>query len=109
MSGTYMAMLAKDTPSPLLPTDSETNVSTGDPEGTDASAAKPERPGAPAGPGAKPGEKPGEKKVAETKIDPEGLIDRVVKLPVNGRVFFCDGKKLWFTSLPERPRTAPTE
>ncbi|MBP5487035.1 MAG: PD40 domain-containing protein [Bacteroidales bacterium] len=97
MSGTYMAMLAKDTPSPLLPTDSETNVSTGDSEGTDASAARPERPGAPAGPGAKPGEKPGEKKVAETKIDPDGLIDRVVKLPISGRVFFCDGKKLWFT------------
>ena len=106
MSGTYMAMLAKDTPSPLLPTDSETNVSTGDPEGTDASAAKPERPGAHAGPGAKPGAPStgstssptaGTAKVAETKIDPEGLIDRVVKLPVNGRVFFCDGKKLWFT------------
>ncbi len=91
MSATYMAMLAKDTPSPLLPNDSESTPA------KEEDKAAPERPGAPAGPGAKPGEKPAEKKVAETKIDPEGLIDRVVKLPVSGRVFFCDGKKLWFT------------
>ena len=94
MSGTYMVMLAKDTPSPLLPSDSETS-----PAKEDEKAA-PGRPGRPDGPGAKPSEKPGdkdEKKVAETKIDPEGLIDRVVKLPVSGRVFFCDGKKVWFT------------
>ena len=90
MSGTYMVMLAKDTPSPLMPYDSETS-----PAKEDEKAA----PGRPGGPGAKPGEKPedkGEKKVAQTKIDPEGLIDRVVKLPVSGRVFFCDGKKVWF-------------
>ena len=91
MSATYMAMLAKDTPSPLLPTDSESVPA------NEEEKAAPERPGGPAGPGAKPGEKPGEKKVAETKIDPEGLIDRVVKLPVSGRVFFCDGKKIWFS------------
>ncbi len=91
MSGTYMVMLAKDTPSPLLPSDSETS-----PAKEDEKAA-PERPGRPDGPGAKPGEKPAEKKVAETKIDPEGLIDRVVRLPFSGRVFFCDGKKVWFT------------
>jgi len=94
MSGTYMVMLAKDTPSPLMPSDSETS-----PAKEDEKAA-PERPGRPDGPGAKPGEKPGdkgEKKVAETKIDPDGLIDRVVKLPVSGRVFFSDGKKVWFT------------
>ena len=91
MSGTYMAMLAKDTPSPLLPSDSETSPAKaeekapGRPEGP---AAGPGRPGASAGaPEAKP---------AETKIDPDGLIDRVVKLPISGRVFYSDGKKVWF-------------
>ena len=98
MSATYMAMLAKDTPSPLLPTDSESS-----PAKEDEKAA-PEGPGArPGGPGfggpggPAPGGKPAEKKVEETKIDPEGIIDRVVKLPISGRVFFCDGKKVWFT------------
>ena len=98
MSATYMAMLTKDTPSPLLPTDSESSPAKEDDK------AAPEGPGArPGGPGfggpggPAPGGKPAEKKVEETKIDPEGIIDRVVKLPISGRVFFCDGKKVWFT------------
>ena len=114
MSGTYMAMLAKDTPSPLLPSDSESNP---DSKGDDSSAGPgrfggpggPGGPGRPEGPGAKPGapgDKPAEK-VAETKIDPEGLIDRVVKLPVNGRVFFCDGKKVWFSGGMGGPMGGP--
>ena len=107
MSATYMVMLAKDTPSPLLPSDSETSPSKE--EGPDAASGASTGQGRP-GPGAKPADRPGssagpgtgkgpgaEKKVAETKVDPEGLIDRVVKLPVSGRVFFCDGKKVWFT------------
>ena len=91
MSGTYMAMLAKDTPSPLLPSDSETSPA----------KAEEKAPGRPEGPAAGPG-RPGagagapEAKPAETKIDPDGLIDRVVKLPISGRVFYSDGKKVWF-------------
>ncbi len=104
MSGTYMAMLAKDTPSPLLPSDSESNP---DSKGNDASAS-PGRPGGsgrPEGPGAS-NDKPAEK-VAETRIDPEGLVDRVVKLPVSGRVFFCDGKKVWFSGGAGGPMGGP--
>ena len=106
MSGTYMVMLAKDTPSPLLPTDSESSPAKAE---ENAAPSRPEGPGAPGGfggpggpgmrsgaPGAS-GAKPAEK-VAETKIDPEGLIDRVVKLSLGGgRAFYCDGKKIWFS------------
>lgn len=81
MSGLYMAMLAKDTPSPLLPTDSESSDETDD----DAAAE-----------GRGPAEKK-DKKDVEVKVDPEGLIDRVVKVPVSSaRVIFSDGKKLWY-------------
>ena len=107
MSAPYMVMLAKDTPSPLLPTDSESSpvkeeekAAPGRPEGP--GGMRPGGPGAPgAGPGA-PKDKPAEK-VAETKIDPDGLIDRVVKLPISGRVIFCDGKKVWFSGAMGGP------
>lgn len=72
-SGLYMAMLSKDTPSPFIARDGET-----------AAASK------------KDGDK-GEKTV---KVDPKGLSERIVRIPVKnaGRAFYCDGKKLWFTS-----------
>lgn len=71
MGGVYMAMLAADTPSPLLPSD---GVST---------------------PESKKEEGP-----AEVKVDPKGLTSRIIKLPVKGggRNFYCDGKKLWYAS-----------
>lgn len=84
MNGVYMAMLAKNTPSPLLP------------------GEKKEERKAP-----KPGEKkgaPGEKQQASevaTVIDPEGIFERIVKLPLpTGRYFnmFCDGKKIYYSS-----------
>ena len=108
MSATYMAMLAKDTPSPLLPTDSESSPAKEDEK---AAPERPEGPGArPGGPGAgpAPGGKPAEKKVEETKIDPDGIVDRIVKLPLTGgRVFFCDGKKVWFTGGGGAPMGGP--
>ncbi|MCR5363922.1 MAG: PDZ domain-containing protein [Bacteroidales bacterium] len=74
MSGVYMAMLAADTPSPLLASDPEVKVEE-----------------------AKPGDKkPEAKAAAETKVDPDGIGDRVIKLPVKGRMFYCDGKSLWY-------------
>ena len=88
MSGVYLALLAADTPSPLIATDPEVK----------ADEAKPEKP---AGPEAKPG-KPGkpegkpEAKTVTVKIDPEGIGDRIVKLPVKGFRFYCDGKSLWY-------------
>ena len=75
MSGTYMAMLAADTPSPLIASDPF--VSSGEKAGNEA------KPGTP----------------AETRIDPEGILDRIIKLPVNGRGFYCDGKKLWYGGM----------
>jgi len=80
MSGVYMAMLSSDTPSPLILKE----------EGDSDEGKKPSRP--------KPdedGTKAGEDKV-NVNIDPDGLIDRIVKLPIHGRGFYCDGKKIWF-------------
>lgn len=73
MGGIYMAMLASDTPSPLLPKD-----------GTVKSDSKKEEAKGP----------------AEVKVDPKGLTTRIIKLPVSGsgRNFYCDGKKLWYTN-----------
>jgi len=73
MSGVYMALLAADTPSPLIAKDPEVKA--------DEPAAKPEK---------------AEKPAAATRIDPEGIADRIVKLPVKGRRFYCDGKSLWY-------------
>ena len=73
MNGVYMAMLAQDTPSPLLPTDGP------------ADAPKKDDKAAP----------------ASVKVDAEGIIGRIIKLPMRPgfyRNFFCDGKKLYFGS-----------
>lgn len=89
MGGTYMAMLAKDTPSPLLPTDSESAA-----EAAPETAAKPDGKKDKAAP-----EKSAKPDVPEVRIDPEGLPERIIKLPVgDGRNYFCDGKKLWYTA-----------
>ena len=72
MNGVYMAMLAEDTPSPLLPTDGAVDA-----------AKKPE----------------GEVVV---KIDPENLPARIIKLPLAAgsyRNFFSDGKKVYYSSM----------
>ena len=85
MSGAYMAMLAKDTPSPLIATDPEVSV------------GKPAQAG---GPEAKNGKKADTAKKPEVpkgnRIDPAGIQDRIVKLPVKGRSFYCDEGKLWY-------------
>lgn len=74
MGGVYMAMLASDTPSPLLPTD-----------GARKAESKKEESKGP----------------AEVKVDPKGLTSRIIKLPVSGsgRSFYCDGKKLWYGGM----------
>lgn len=73
MSAIYMAMLAADTPSPLLPKDGE------------SAAAKDD----------KAGKADAKEGPAAVKVDPKGIEDRIIKLPVSGRPLFCDGKKLW--------------
>ena len=71
MSGAYMALLAKDTPSPLIAKDPEVKMDKADKK-EDKNADK------------------------TTKVDPDGLIDRIVKLPVKGRNFYSDDNKLWY-------------
>jgi len=86
MGATYMAMLAKDTPSPLIAKDPEVKAE---------EAAKPEGPAAKGAPAAKESPK------MEVKVDPDGILDRIVKLPISGvgyGGYYSDGKKLWYSS-----------
>lgn len=78
MSGVYMAMLSADTPSPLIATDPEVKAD---------EARKPE--------GRKPEDKTA-KTETSTKVDPDGIGERIVKLPISGRRFYCDGKSIWY-------------
>lgn len=73
MNGVYMAMLATDTPSPLLPHDGQTE------------APKKDEKAAP----------------VTVKVDADGLPGRIVKLPLAAgmyRNFFSDGKKVYYSS-----------
>lgn len=84
MNGVYMVMLDKNTPSPLLLTDgtaaNDTAKKTGEKKET-ASKAKEES--------------------QDIIIDPEGISERIIKLPIKGyaRNFYCDGKKVWYNSV----------
>ena len=80
MNGLYMVMLAKNTPSPLLPEDGKKAPARGE------------------GPAAKKGDA---KPAGATVIDAEGIFGRIIRIPVGtGRFgsFVCDGKKLWYSS-----------
>ena len=95
-SGVYMTMLAAGTPSPLLPTDSESvNISEDKKdEAAPAEAAK-DKKAAKASKDA--GNAASGKKTVDVNIDINGLVDRTIKLPVGGsRSYFSDGKKLWY-------------
>jgi len=75
MNGIYIALLSKDTPSPFLEKDDEV---------ADDS---------------KPAEKKADAKVSDIKIDTDGLVDRIIKLPLPGARysnFYSDGKKVYY-------------
>ena len=92
MGGSYMTMLAAGTPSPLLPSDSE-SVSSDEKEEAPAPA---EKPASKSGKGAAAASNPAPASVT-VKIDPEGLVERTIKLPIeSARNYFCDGKKIWY-------------
>ncbi len=76
MNAIYMAILAADTPSPLLPKDGK-NAPSGK-DGKAVSASKEEG--------------------VSVRIDPEGIFDRIVKIPAAGasRAIYCDGKSIFF-------------
>ena len=101
MSGTYLALLEKDGVSPLMAQDPAVKADGEKPEGPEAGPGGP-RPGKPGDkPEGKPGDKPAKPEKPEkpaVKIDPDGIADRIIKLPVNGRGFYCDGKQLWYGS-----------
>ena len=89
MSGVYMVMLAKDTPSPLIAKDPSVKAGEDKPAPEPAKNDKKK--------GAKPDDKPAAKPAVTVKVDPDGLADRIVKLPFNGRGFYCDGKSVWYS------------
>ena len=118
MGAAYLALLAADTPSPLLPKDGAPLVEGAGPRSGfgpggrppfGEMAESPQGPGKGPGPGkafdgkgpgpggpGKPGEGPDAKaEPVDVKIDPDGLPSRIVKLPFGGRNFICDGKKIW--------------
>ncbi len=89
MGGVYMALLAADTPSPLLPKDGLTDDD--EPKGPKGSG------------GPKPDEAKDEKEEVVVKIDPDGLPNRLVKLPLGTaryNNFYSDGKKVWYSAMP---------
>ena len=123
MSGIYMAMLTKDTPSPLLLKDvmpaqgksgDRMDGPMGPPfedelvSGEQKHDRKMDKPGqGPEGKhpemedsGATDGPK-SDKKEVSVSFDPEGISERIVKLPVRGggRNFYCDGKKVWYSTM----------
>ena len=81
MGAVYMAMLAADTPSPLLPKDDKAGAE----KPADKSADK---------------SKDDESGGARVTIDPDGIFARIIKLPVRAGYsgnFYCDGKKLYYS------------
>lgn len=75
MGGVYIALLSGDTPSPFMEKDAEVN------------APKKEEP------------KKEETPATVVRFDPQGITDRIIKLPLAGARYFnfySDGKKVWY-------------
>ena len=96
MGGVYIAMLAKNTPSPFLPKDEQVSITVA--KATDAPADKKQ----PAkGKKTTAEKKPEAEKKSESgmTIDPEGITERIIKLPLSAGYysnFYSDGKKVWY-------------
>ena len=88
MSGVYMAMLSKDSPSPLIAKDPV--VKADEPKADDKPASGKGK--------AKKDDKKNDAKADKptVKVDPVGIGERIVKLPIKGRSFYCDGKSLFY-------------
>jgi len=90
MYGVYLALLSKDTPSPFLEKDAQVNA-----EKKDESSKKEIK--------SDKKENKADKNddVPTVRIDVDGLIDRIVKLPLGGSYydnFYSDGKKVYYWS-----------
>lgn len=83
MGGIYLALLANDTPSPFIEKDAELKAAKKD---------EPQKPG--------DAKKEADKSTAVTvKIDTDGLINRIVALPLNGGRYgnlYSDGTKVYY-------------
>lgn len=92
MGGVYLALLTNDTPSPFLPKDATVKPKA-DAQQPKADADK-KKPAAT--------EKPAD--AITVKIDPEGISERILKLPLSAdyyRNFYSDGKKVWYFAKGE--------
>lgn len=79
LGGVYLALLDKATPSPFLPTDPEVKTAA-----------------SPANPKAAPAQ---DSLGVRVSFDPEGIAERIVKLPLNGgwySNFYSDGSKVYY-------------
>lgn len=80
MNGLYMALLSADTPSPFLAKDAEVaGAKTDDKKENDSKTA--------------------DKKSTTVTIDPDGISDRIIRVPVGTGYFrniFSDGKKVYY-------------
>ena len=93
MEGVYVAMLSATTPSPFIVKDDVVKVDTPKAENEKADKKSGKKQSGKGADAAK-----SDKTASVTKIDVEGLADRIVKLPLrsgNYGNFYCDGKKLW--------------
>ncbi|MDF9830587.1 S41 family peptidase [Parabacteroides sp. PF5-6] len=78
MNGVYLALLSKDTPSPFMQKDAEVKTEKKEePKKEEAAAA------------------------VAVKFDPDGILDRIIKLPLAGGRYnnlYSDGKKVYYFS-----------
>jgi len=92
MDAMYMAILDKETPSPMLATDGvgEEQKPQGPPPAEDKKDSKKSE--------AK--DKGADTEKVTVKIDPENIKNRIVKLPITGwvRNLYCDGSKIWYSA-----------
>ena len=85
MGGIYLAMLTEDTPSPFLPEDESVTTPAQDKEKSDAKESK-DKKGAQA-------------EDNSVQIDPEGIVGRIVKLPLSAGNYwnlYSDGQTVWY-------------
>ena len=87
MSGSYLALLAADTPSPLIATDP--SISFDKPAADDKPVTKADKKADKKAPKADPAPK-------AITVNPEGIAERIVKLPFKGRNFYGNEGKVWY-------------
>lgn len=105
MGGIYMVMLHPSTPSPFLAEDSWVKASDKGEEKADATSSKDDKSGKNSNgkstKGGKESKDERAKDVTEVKVEPEGLMSRIVKLPLSAGYYgniYCDGQHVWYSN-----------